>query len=85
MTPQEEQQLLSFLEQLGGVSCSGEVITDVDAQEFEAAHPLHLKLKDQQRLMGSPLLFHVHDHFLGLVCVEGEIVLFTPCHLLSIC
>ena len=30
--------------------------------------------------MSSPLLSHVHHHFLGLVCVEDEFVLFTPSH-----
>lgn len=51
--PEKIQSLLSPLNQLCAVKCPGEVLTDVDAHVFKAAHPLHLKL------VGSPLLPHV--------------------------
>lgn len=38
--PQEVQPLLGPLDQLRGVQCPGEVLADVNAQVFEAAHPL---------------------------------------------
>ncbi|KAI3367782.1 hypothetical protein L3Q82_026215 [Scortum barcoo] len=48
-SPQEVQPLMSLLDQLGDVECPGEVITDVDAQELEAADKLHLRVSDHQR------------------------------------
>ena len=77
--PQKLQPLLCPLYQLRGVEWPSEVLTDVDAQVFEAAHPLYFKLPDVQWLMRSPLLPHVYYHLLRLVCVEGETVV-TPWH-----
>ncbi|KAI3374821.1 hypothetical protein L3Q82_021048 [Scortum barcoo] len=47
-SPQEVQPLMSLLDQLGDVERPGEVITDVDAQELEAADTLHLRVSDHQ-------------------------------------
>ncbi len=52
----------------------------IDTQVFEAAHPFHFKLPDEQWLMRSPLLPHVHYYFLHLISVEGEVVVRAPCH-----
>lgn len=46
-----------------------EVLTDVDAQVFVAAHHLHFKLPNEQWPVRAPLL-HVHYHLLHLVRVE---------------
>lgn len=43
--------------------------------------PLHFRLPDQQWLMGSPLLLHVHFHHL---LRRSEIVALTPCHQTSL-
>ena len=67
--PQKIQPLLGLLYQLCGVECPRDVLTDVVAHLFEAAHPLYFKLPDVQWLMRSPLLPHVHYHLLCLVCV----------------
>lgn len=62
--PEKIQSLLSPLDQLCAVKCPGEVLTDVDAHVFKAAHPLHLKLLDENWPVGSPLLPHVCYHVL---------------------
>lgn len=71
---------MRFLNQLGSVQCPCEVLADVDSQVFKTAHPLHFKLSDKQWLVSSLLFPQVHYHLLCLVCVEGEIVVLTPCH-----
>ena len=78
--PQKIQPLLGPLYQLCDVEWPSEVITDVDAQVFKAAHPFYFKLLDVQWLMRSPLLPHVHYYLLCLVRVEGEVVVLTPWH-----
>lgn len=60
---------------LGGVQCPTKIVTDVDLQVLIDAHPLHLKIPDEQWLMRSLPL-----QFLGLVRVEGEVVVHAPCH-----
>ena len=77
---QKIQPLLGPLYQLCGVEWPSEVITDLDAQVFKAAHPLYFKLPDVQWPMRSPLLPHVHYYLLCLVRVEGEVVVLTPLH-----
>ena len=76
--PQEVQPLLGFLNQLCGVECPSEVVADVDAEVLEAAHPLYFKLPDEQWPMRTPFLPQVHYHLLGLVLVEGEVIVLTP-------
>lgn len=50
-----------------------EVLTGVDTQGLQAAHPLHF-----ERPMRSALPPDVHYHLLRLVCVEGEVVVLAP-------
>lgn len=75
--PQVRQQLLSCLHQLCSIKWPGEILADVDPQIFKAAHPLH----EKQWLITVPIILHVHYHLFGFVHVEGQVLVFTQCHL----
>lgn len=69
------QPLLSPPHHLCGVQCPTKIVTEVDLQVLIDAHPLYLKIPDEQWLMRSPPL-----QFLGVVCFEGDVVVHAACH-----
>ncbi len=66
-----------------------EILGDVNAEELKAVYLLHRCLVDGDVCVISALSPEIHHQLLGLVDVEGEVVLLTPfsqgSHLLSVC
>src|SRR4029434_10570387 len=79
-SPQEEEALPGCLDHLVCVSIPGEVVTDVDPAEPEAADHFHCRTVDMQ---GCVLLHlpppKVHNHLLSLADVKSEVIILTPC------
>lgn len=55
---------VSLLDQSGADYCPGEVLWEVDAQEFEAGQNLHLSTIDADGLVGESLPSEVNDELL---------------------
>ncbi len=70
------------------VSGPCEILCDMNAEELKAVYPLHRCLVDDDRCVFSALSPEIYHQLLGLVDVEGEVVLLTPfsqvTHLLSV-
>ncbi len=85
---QEEEALMCLPQHCIYVSGPCEILSDVNAEELKAAHPLHRCLVDGDGCVYSALFPEIHHQLLGLVNVEGEVVLLTPfsqsTHLLSV-
>ncbi len=85
---QEEETLMCLLQHCICVSRPCEILSDVNAEELKAAHPLHRCLVDGDVCVFSALSPVIHHQLLGLVDVEWEVVLLTPfsqgTHLLSV-
>ncbi len=85
---QEEEALMCLLQHCICVSRPSEILSDVNAEELKAAHLLHRCLVESDGCVYSALSPEIHHQLLGLVDVEGEVVLLTPfsqgTHLLSV-
>lgn len=73
------QTLIGLLQQCTNVVGPCQVLGDVDAEVFEAFHPLQLG-PDNAEGEPTPLLFpgEVHCELLGLTGVQFKVVLSTP-------
>ncbi len=67
---QEEETLICLLQHCICVSRPCEILSDVNAEELKAAHPLHRCLVDSDECVFSALCPVIHHQFLGLVDVE---------------
>ncbi len=76
--PQEEETLMCLLQHCICVSRPCEILGDVNAEELKAVYPLHRCLVDGDVCVFSALSPVIHHQLLGLVDVEGEVVLLTP-------
>ena len=77
-SPQEEEALVSLLDQLGAVGRPGEILGDVDSQELEAAHTLHSRPLIVDGWMWVSIPPVVHDELLGLLGVKQQVVCVAP-------
>lgn len=77
-TPQEEEALVSLLDQLGAAGRPGEILGDVDSQEPEAVHTFHRRPLDVDGWMWVSVPPEVHDELLGLLGVEQQVVGVAP-------
>ncbi len=86
--PQEEEALMCLLQHCICVSRPCEILCDVNAEELTAVYPLHRCLVDGDGCVFSAFSPEIHHQLLGLVDVEGEVVLLTAfsqvTHLLSV-
>ena len=66
---------MSLFNQGMGVNCPGEILRDVDSQEFKTGYMLHLGSIDidvgESAAFGLP---EVYDQFFGLLDTEDEVV-----------
>ncbi len=67
---QEEETLMCLLQHCIRVSRPCEILSDVNAEELKAAHPLHGCLVDGEGDVFSALSPVIHHQLLGLVDVE---------------
>ncbi len=67
---QEEEALMCLLQHCICVSRPCEILSDVNAEELKAAHPLHRCLVDGDGCVFSALSPVIHHQLLGLVDVE---------------
>ncbi len=67
---QEEETLMCLLQHCICVSRPCEILSDVNAEELKAAHPLHRCLVDGDGCVFSALSPVIHHLLLGLVDVE---------------
>ncbi len=67
---QEEETLMCLLQHCICVSRPCEILSDVNAEELKAAHPLHRCLVDGDGCVFSALSPVIHHQLLGLVDVE---------------
>ncbi len=68
--PQEEEALMCLLQHCICVSRPCEILSDVNAEELKAAHPLHRCLVDGDGCVYSALSPEIHHQLLGLVDVK---------------
>ncbi len=85
---QVEEALMCLLQHCICVSGPCKILGDVNAEELKAVYPFHRCLIDGDGCVLSALSPEIHHQLLGLVDVEGEVVLLTPfsqgTHLLSV-
>ncbi len=67
---QEEEALMCLLQHCICVNRPCEILSDVNAEELKAGHPLHRCLVDGDRCVFSALSPVIHHQLLGLVDVE---------------
>ena len=77
--PQKEEALVGLLDQRRGVEGPGEVLRDVDTQEFKAGDPFDLCSIDVNGSVSDrPSPPEVHNKFFGLFGVQCQVVVGTP-------
>ena len=77
-SPQEEEALMSLLDQLGAAGRPGEILGDVDSQELEAVHMLHQHPLDVDGCTWVSIPPEVHHELLGLLGIEQQVVGVAP-------
>ena len=79
-SPKKKELLTSFLDRGVCSKCPGYVLSDVHAEEPEAADPLNLSIADVDGGGGSTSLMSsvIHDHLLHFADIEREVVCLAP-------
>ncbi|KAK3532260.1 hypothetical protein QTP86_013900 [Hemibagrus guttatus] len=76
--PQEVETLLGFLGDGAGVERPGEVLRQVDTEEFGALDDLHIGPVDVQWRVVTLCSPEVKNHLFSLVDIQRQVVVFTP-------